>query len=404
MTGSQPENGTAHSTYVNSNDAVCHLADLVAAAERVAVDTEADSLHHYFHKVCLIQVSVAGRNFIIDPLAGADLGPLIEALAVPLLIFHDADYDMRMLRRDFGFRPSGIFDTMIAARLLGYGQFGLGALVSRHFGIDLVKNAQRADWSRRPLSASLIQYATDDTRYLDKLTLILGDELAERGRLAWHDELCRALIEHIGNLEPEPPDPDREWRIKGWNTVETPRGLAVLRELWKWRDAEAQRVDLPPFRIMPNDMMVRVARWVENGSDPNARPKLPRNCVGRRHNMLRQAVTRANGCPEDQLPTFTLRGRRSGLASPDESVVRRVQDYRNRLAHELGVEPGFLLSSGTIETIIRHSPRTPEDVAAGGGLLKWQAELMAAEILRLISAPPGPKSHRSAEKRNTTSA
>ena len=200
--------------YVRAQTEVEKLIPRLAAAARVAVDTEADSLHNYFEKVCLIQLSIDGAHYLVDPLAGLELRQFFRVLAAKPLIFHAGDYDLRILRASTGFRPNGeIFDTMIAAQLLGIEQLGLAALIERYFGVAIGKEGQKSDWSQRPLSEKQLQYAVNDTRYLEALADRLAAELETKGRIEWHQESCRAMVQASGRDNPR--DPEEAWRLKG---------------------------------------------------------------------------------------------------------------------------------------------------------------------------------------------
>ena len=218
---------------VDTLDKLAELLPKLEAADWIAIDTEADSLHAYPEKLCLIQVSFEGADEIIDPLAGVDLAPLWAVLGKHELIFHGADYDLRLLRKGYAFVPSAIFDTMIAARLVGAKEFGLSNLVSKYLGITLEKGPQKANWARRPLTERMETYARNDTRYLKPLTDILRQQLVEKGRVEWQQESCASLIADCAQFRPV--DPDMMWRVKGSHQL-NPRGLAVVRELWHWRE------------------------------------------------------------------------------------------------------------------------------------------------------------------------
>ena len=169
--------------YVRDGAVLATLIDRIESAAKIAVDTEADSLHNYFEKVCLIQLSIDGAHYLVDPLAGLELRGFLEALAAKPLIFHAGDYDLRILRASTGFRPSGdVFDTMIAAQLLGIEQIGLAALLERCFAVTIGKEGQKSDWSQRPLSEKQLHYAVNDTRYLEALAERLANELHAKGR------------------------------------------------------------------------------------------------------------------------------------------------------------------------------------------------------------------------------
>src|SRR5881394_4646518 len=171
------------------------LLSQIESVDRVAVDTEADSLHCYREKLCLLQVSLPGRDYIVDPLANVDLEPLCAALERKEIVLHGADFDLRLLRRGLNFSARRIFDTVIAARLLGIRDFSLAALVERYFKVKLAKGSQKANWGRRPLSARMIEYAINDTHYLLLLADCLESQLRERDQLDWLRQSCQRAIE-----------------------------------------------------------------------------------------------------------------------------------------------------------------------------------------------------------------
>src|SRR5262249_11498738 len=180
---------------IRTGEQLAELITRVTPHHRVALDTEADSLHCYREKLCLLQISIPKRDVIVDPLAKIDLAPLREALADKEVVLHGADYDLRLLRRNLNFVPTRIFDTVIAARMIGIREFSLAALVKRFFEIDLAKGSQKANWAQRPLSEKMAEYAINDTRYLLPLAERLEAELESRGRTKWFRQSCqRALV------------------------------------------------------------------------------------------------------------------------------------------------------------------------------------------------------------------
>ncbi len=237
---------------IDTQEKLAAFLPVVNSAAWLALDTEADSLHAYPEKVCLIQISTADGDRLVDPLAGIDINPFLDALAGRELIFHAADYDLRLLRKHHEFTPSVIFDTMLAARLLGERQFGLSSLVEKFLGVKLDKGSQKADWARRPLTQRMETYARNDTRHLKPLEEKLQAELNTKGRLAWHQESCARLIAECS--QPVVVDEDAVWRIKGSTFLER-AALAVLRELWHWREREASP------RTARRFLCCRTTRW-----------------------------------------------------------------------------------------------------------------------------------------------
>src|SRR5437764_14816643 len=244
------------------------LLPLIERNARVAIDTEADSLHCYREKLCLLQVSLPEGDFLLDPLAENDLSALANALSRKEIVLHGADYDLRLLRRSLDFRPARVFDTVIAARLLGVREFSYAALVEKYFGIELAKGSQKANWALRPLSEKMEEYARNDTHYLLALAEKLEKELIERDRLEWFQQTCeRAMVSAAVDRE---RDMEEIWRVRGSGLIRG-REAAVLRALWYWRDREAQRFDRPSFHVLRNDQLLEIARAAVGGETPQFR-------------------------------------------------------------------------------------------------------------------------------------
>lgn len=373
--------------YVDTTPAAADLAEAVAKSDSVAVDTEADSLHHYFEKLCLLQISVNDEHYIVDPLAGADLSPLVKALSSRLMILHGADYDLRLLKRSFKFEPAEVFDTMLAGQLLGYQQIGLAALVERHFGAALCKKGQRSDWSRRPLTDEQLEYAVNDTRYLHALAKLFATELDKLGRRDWHREMCTHLIKTVTDSAPVDVDQDRAWRIRGWMKLRSKRARAILREVWFWRDAEARAADKAPFKFLANDAMIEIAAWAEHNDNLDEIPRLSWNCSkGRRFRDLKDAILRAKSLPESELPLPV--GAPPRIPAPaDEHIVLALRKVRDDLAAQLQIEPAILAPAGSITAIARANPANPEEVQKAGDLYDWQTGLLSEGFLQVLADP-----------------
>ena len=375
--------------YIRERAAVGKLIERIAAAEKVAVDTEADSLHNYFEKVCLIQLSLAHEHYIVDPLCELDLTGFLEVLAEKPLILHGGDYDLRMLRASMGFRPGReVFDTMIAAQLLGIEQIGLAALIERFFGIAIGKEGQKSDWSRRPLSENQLRYAVNDTRFLEKLADALRRELSEQGRVDWHRESCRAMVRST-RLDSS-RDPEEAWRIKGSGRLGR-RQLAYLREIWRWRDQLARRANVPPFKVFGNEQIFEVLLWAESHPDiplhqgsMHQGPKLPRNLVGSRLSTLEEALTRAAGMSPAQWPERAKHDRDHTLSGQRKEQMDALRAECARMAKELNIAASTLAPRAALEAIARSRPRTLDEIMKSSGLLRWQAELMQGAVEELL--------------------
>jgi ribonuclease D len=348
-------------------DTVEKLAEFLPklrAANWVALDTEADSLHAYPEKVCLIQISITGSDRLVDPLSGIDLDQFLDALNAHVLIMHGADYDLRLLEKHHEFVPSGIFDTMLAARLLGERHFGLSSLVEKFLGVKLDKTSQKADWARRPLTERMESYARADTHHLKPLTDKLKGELAAKNRLEWHRESCARLIENC--TRPQPVDEDLVWRIKG-STRLGRRALAILRELWKWREGEALQASRPPFFILSHEKLVDVAVIAAEGRPIES--LLPPKMSPRRKSSFLEAVNTGTAVPADQQPEIL----RHNFQRPTEEEFRRyrvLEKIRDARAHELAIDATLIASRGVLGDLARDWDRhAPE-------LMNWQRELL----------------------------
>jgi ribonuclease D len=361
------------------------LIKQIEAAERVAIDTEADSLHSYREKLCLLQISVPaagstgagvdtdlhfsadrefggdGCDYIVDPLANIDLEPLRQALEAKEIVLHGADYDLRMLRRGMKLLASRIFDTLIAARLLGIREFSLAALLKRYFGLALLKGSQKANWGQRPLPARMAEYAINDVHYLLPLAEKLGGELDRHRRRDWLRQSCQRAIEQAAVARIR--NQDELWRIRGSGSLRG-RPAAVLRALWQWRETEAEMADRPPFHILQNEDLLKAAMKFASGGIPDYRHFSPR----RRH-AFREAAENALQAPESEWP---ISRRRSGTR-PSAEILQRAGELRRRRdksAEELGLETSFIAPRSTLEAIATDPAR------AAALLVPWQCELL----------------------------
>lgn len=336
------------------------------SADWVAVDTEADSLHAYPEKVCLIQISTTAGDQLVDPLAAFDLDPLLDTLSGHVLIMHGADYDLRLLVKHHRFIPSAIFDTMLAARLLGERQFGLSNLVEKYLGVKLEKGPQKANWALRPLTERMERYARNDTRYLKPLADRLNPELKAKGRRVWHEEFCARLIGECAR--PQNPDPDTVWRVKGSHLLGRP-GLAVLREIWQWREAEAVRANRPPFFVLSHEALVKVAAAA--ALQQPIEPLLPKHISDRRRGGLSKAVARGLAAPPEKMPRIPQRISRR----PSEAERRRfleMEKRRDARAAELSIDPTLIASRATLSNLARNWEKNV------GELMSWQRQLLVS--------------------------
>jgi ribonuclease D len=379
------------------------LADLIRQIEvtdRIALDTEADSLHSYREKLCLLQISVPAEvipseveesrgadlkiitrdsstsvrlavseqhDVIVDPLSNLDLKPLRHVLQSREIVLHAADYDLRMLRRGLNFTASRIFDTVVAARLLGIREFSLGALVKRFFGIELHKHSQKANWALRPLPARMLKYALDDVHYLLLLAAKLEKELERVQRRDWFRQSCERAIESAGGGRERTED--ELWRIAGAGALDSHTG-AVLRALWQWREAEAELADRPPFHILHNRELLEAAENFTSGRVPDYK-----HFSARRRQTFREAARIALQSPQSEWPVMR---RRSG-SRPTAEMRRRADELRERRdksAGQLGLERSFIASRGALEAIAADPAR------ATALLVPWQRELIGIDSVQ----------------------
>ena len=373
--------------YLDTADAVATFASEIAAAPSIALDTEGASFHRFVDRVYLMQLSTRTATAIVDPLATgnlASLRPLVESPDIEI-VFHDADYDLRLLRQDYGWATRRIFDTRIAAQLLGYKAFGLAALLEQHFGIGLDKKFQRADWSLRPLSEGMLQYASQDTMYLLALRDILHAELEAKARLGWAAEEFARLEQTQWASE----DPAQLYlKVKGARDLKR-RELAVLRELVPWRDAVAKELDRATFRVVSNDVLLEICRV-----QPPTRQALgvikgmPRGVLDQRGDVVLACVARALELDEASLPKFPKAARWDKDHEFDDRAAR-LRAVRDDVATKLELDPGVLCSREKLETIARRMPTTIEEMYETPDLRRWQAELLGPGILRALKSPAG---------------
>jgi ribonuclease D len=310
----------------------------------------------------LLQVSVATNDFIVDPLAGVELAPLRDALTGKEIVLQGADFDLRLLRRSLNFVPTQIFDTVIAARLVGIREFSLAALVKRFFDVELTKGSQKANWAQRPLPSRMMEYAINDTRYLLGLAEKLETELARLDRTEWFRQSClRALVQSATDRT---RDADEVWRIAGAGLLRG-RAAAILRELWNWREKEAEAADRPPFHILQNSELLAAASGFANGGTPDYK-----HFSTARRRSFRQAAERALAMPEENWPIQRKRGGNRPTATVRDKT-EELKSRRDRAARKHDLEPSFIASRNTLEAI------AADETRANSALIPWQRALLS---------------------------
>jgi ribonuclease D len=360
-------------------------SELMAEASRISLDCEAAGFHRYSDKLCLVQVSTPRDNVILDPLTvdvAPSLRPFLEDPRIQV-VMHGADYDIRLLQRDLGIRIRGLFDTQIAASLLGASAVGLSSLMEAYLGVKLPKTHQRADWAQRPLPKSMLEYAADDTRHLPALADLLTEGLREKGREEWAGEEFRLLEE----IQWEDDDTDPVTRVKGAREL-SPREVTLLREALAWRDEIARSKDRAPFRVVGDQVLLEivVTRPASIGALAKLKGMSPHLAKQQGERLLHR-LRRVDELPEEALmPYPRWKGNGTGRPGPEEEALAgRIRDLRTGAARSLGLDRGVLLSNALILEIVRHAPRTPEELRAIPGVRSWQVDVLGRELLRLFN-------------------
>ncbi len=369
---------------IDEGSALAEVAGQLAGQSRIALDCEAAGFHRYTDRLCLVQLSTLDQTYLFDPLLidpASTLRPLLEDPKI-LVVMHGADYDLRLLDRDLGIRIRGLFDTQVAASLLGAPALGLAALLETHLGVTLSKQHQRADWAQRPLPEAYLRYAAADTQHLLALADILVEQLQELGRNEWAGEEF-LLLEGI-RWEEDEEDPVT--RVKGARML-APRQLMALRAAMEWRDRIAQQMDRASFRVVGDQTLLAVVvdrpRSLESlASMKGISPRLARH-HGR---ALLEELRRVDLMAEEDLRPYP-RWNRNGQGRPspeEEALADRIRTLRAERAAKLGLDRGVLLSNVQILEIIRRLPRSVEELRATPGIRRWQTDLMGKQILRAL--------------------
>jgi ribonuclease D len=369
--------------YVKTPAELASLVKRLGRETELAVDTEAASFHRFVDRIYLIQVSTRHDTAIIDPLTVGDAAAFAALLADPAIevVFHDADYDLRILDRDYGVRARRLFDTRIAAQFLGEPAIGLAALLEKHLGVKLDKKYQRADWSRRPLSPEMLDYAATDTRHLPALRDKLRAALDEAHRLHWAEEEF-VRLEHL-RWTPLQANGDSFLRIKGARLLSR-RGLALLRELVHWRDEVAAQLDRASFRVVGNETLLAVAVAApRTGEDLKGIAGVSGRLVEQRGAAFLAAIERGLAVPEKELPRFPHGERRRPDAEFD-ARVERLKGVRNAAAERLGLDPGVLCPKGTLEALARARPQSAAALGEIPEVRKWQVEALGEDFLKAL--------------------
>jgi ribonuclease D len=354
--------------WVDTPAALAALIERVSAVQRkqgstfrTCLDTEADSLHHYQEKLCLVQLAFGDEFVLIDPLAVPELRPLLEVLDLGELWLHGADYDLTLFKRTYAWTPRTLRDTQIAARLAGSRQFGLAALIEKHFGKTISKSSQKADWSKRPLPSTMLAYAVDDVRNLLQLADIFQNTLREQKRMSWFIQNCDDLRDGVIARSSAPKEDP--WRIQGCGKLQ-PMGLGWIREMWLWREVIAQERDVPCFRIISNKQLLELALSLEAGREPEP----PKGWRPRWKRDFESILEKVRAMSPEELPVrIRINGPRMNEQARTE--LDRLCSHRERLGQSLDIEPSLLAARATLEDVVLRADGIHE-------LLPWQRDVL----------------------------
>jgi ribonuclease D len=370
--------------FLDRPDAAARELQTIASTKEIALDTEGASFHRFVDRVYLLQLSTRQRTAIVDPLTvNAEtlkpLGALLESASVET-VFHDADYDLRLLQRDYGWHVRHIFDTRVAAQLLGLKAFGLAALLERYFNVKLDKKHQRADWSMRPLPADMLEYAAQDTMYLLDLRNLLSDELEGKGRLEW----AREEFARLEGTKWDEEDPAAAFfRVKGARDLSR-RELAVLRELVPWRDGVARELDRATFRVIGNEQLLEIARVQPRSREDLSRVKgISRGVQEQRARDILSAVGRGLDVPEADLPKFP-KAHRWDRDPQFDTKVNALKTVRDAESQKLDLDPGVLCARDRMEAVARKNPKSREELLEIPELRRWQVDVLGEGFVQAL--------------------
>jgi ribonuclease D len=369
--------------YLDTTEDTSRFLTSLTGVDQLALDTEGASFHRFIDRIYLLQLSTRDRTAVIDPLpigAPDELGALIEDPRVEV-VFHDADYDLRLLHQDYGWQTRNIFDTRVAAQLLGIRAFGLAALLERYFGVKLDKKHQRADWSMRPLPPDMLEYAAQDTMHLLGLRDRLAEELKRASRWEWASEEFRLLEQTRWEDDTEST---AFLRMKGARDLNR-RELAVLRELVNWRNDVARRADRATFRVIGNEPLLDLARSKPTTREALASVKgMPRGLLDRAASDIVGAIQRGVELPDSELPRFPKAARWE--RDPDfDARVSALRTVRDAAATRLDMDPGVLCSRDRLEAVARRNPATSDDLRDVPELRQWQVDVLGRDFLEALA-------------------
>lgn len=362
--------------WVDTPDGLRRMCASLLPQPRIAIDTEANSLYAFREQVCLIQFSIPGVDYLLDPLTLHDLTPLADIFCNPAIekVFHAAEYDLLGLQRDYGFTFTNIFDTMLAARILGYKQLGLGSLLAEKFQVEIDKRFQKADWGARPLPPGLVDYARLDTHYLLELRDVLEQELRDRERLDLaREDFQRSCYVTNGSRQVK----ERWERIDGQQDL-TPRGRTILNELCLSREKLAERLKRPLFKVLNDQALLKLAQTEPDSIDALKTAGLSERQIDRFGRAVLEAVQRGQTAPLVK-PTE--------IEKPSNAILNRLnklKNWRKKKAEELGAESDIVLPRVYLMPLAEYNPRTLEALSVVMSDSPWRLEHFGAEILKSL--------------------
>lgn len=380
---SDTEKDESSRIFIKDSQGLFRAIEILSKEKVMGVDLESDSMFHYRDKICLVQISVPGQDMLIDTLSVKDLSPLSPLFSNPEIqkVFHGADYDIRSLFRDYKIEVSSLFDTQIAARLLGITQTGLSSILENRFGVTLDKKYQKSNWSKRPLSREMLQYAVQDTCYLLPLSRMFEKELRENRRLSWFKEECE--IQTRVRFSPPNDDP-LHLRFKGASKL-PPRDLAILDGLLKWREDMAQGRDIPPFKILGNHQILEIIN--RRPTDLDGLEILSAKQVNSMGETILKIIQKAMGLHEDNLPSFPKEKRQKQSAAARKKI-KALKEWRKPLGERMGLDPSIICPNSLIQAISLMDLCTIEGLKELEEIRKWQIALYGKEVCDLLASIP----------------
>jgi ribonuclease D len=381
--------------FVNNKKSFGAMLSVLSQATSCVMDTEADSMYHYQEKLSLIQISVGKYHWLLDPLCRLNLKPLWKCKALKNITFHACDYDLRLLAIFHGFHPENIYDTSIAAKLLGEKQTGLAALVEKYFNVKLSKENQKADWTKRPLSPEMCYYAVQDTVYLDAIKELQCEKLRELGRMEWLQESCEKLLKNLKRQNKNSESSQKEnWRLKGSNVFK-PFELQLLKAAWQWRDGEAKKRDSASYRILNPYLMldiVKIAARVKGKIDERNLPRLPRNMKGAMLKSFLKALNEAAAAPASEFPAIIL-NKTAPRISINEDLREKLRELRNEKAEQLKIDSGLLAKQSQLNVLANALNGGWEEKFNVAEFMNWQCEIWRSLVPNAI-LPKTPNEFR----------